>query len=372
MSPPKNDIWSEMSRELAVKAKVDKKAEVDAAALKRAQWRAQLDAQVAQKNVRLGKSGDSRAADREREIRNYNAWRAEEDAKAAAIRSKAHAMGDACAAQLREQAAATAAEKRRADAEDQAHLARAAKAIQDEADKQARMRARAKAATDKLLVDNQADEVRRAKARDARQREETATAKLYQEMEAKKDADRLAMLDAQQERINRFMSMGNEAVAATDQRAKDDEARALKYQAIHDAARDKSENAKKEKLRADKVAQMKTLDEQIARQAALKEKLKADDARAAQVWHEHAMAGSAAEKAKDERRKKAAHDQGKWLEERIRANAQAKLVPDQSALEVQLNRKVLAKIKQQARMGGGTQAQVLAAARAESRASSRK
>lgn len=365
MSPPKNDIWSEMSREMAKKVVVDKKASADALAKKRSVWREQLDEQVSRHNASKP-SGNDRNDDREREIRNFDAWRAEEDAKEAGIKARAHATGAACQAQLADKAKRAAVEKRRADAEDAAHLARAAKAISDEADKQARMKARARAATDKLLVDNAANEVLREEARKLRHEEETKTAKLFVQMENKKDADRRSMLDAQQERIQRFMSMGNEAVERTDQRAKDDEERALRWQAKYDADRDASEKAKQDKLRSDKVSQMKTLDEQIARQKRLKEKQKADDALSAKVWHDHTMAGGAAAKAKEDRAKKAAQDQGAWLEKRIRANAQKKMHPDQSSLEVQLNKKVLEKLKHQTRMGmGGSQAQALAQAREE-------
>merc|ERR1711871_1693697 len=166
-------------------------------------------------------------------------------------------------------------------------------------------------------------------------------------MEEAKDRRRLEQLAKQAERIKRVMSIGQTAVAETDQREKDDERRALQWQQHYDREADRREAEKRRLVQQRKRDQMATLDAQIREKNERNKIIDHERAEQAAIWEKERVEGDAREKRKADERRRRNMEQRAFLEKQILERVAKAKAPDQSVLEVQLNTKILQQVQKE-------------------------
>ena len=346
-SPSKNDIWSNLSAETAKRAKVEASKQAKAVADKKQHFRSVLQEQ--EKMVRARKTAEaSKVGSWEAEQKAELAkWKVDDAAKRARVRKTAQEYNRLCNEQQQDNAARRKADKDQRRKEDMAMIQAAKDAEKREQLKQERLLQRNKRAQEQLLRDNQMNEKILHDKMLERQAEEMKMAKDYAKMEEAKDRRRLEQLDKQAERIKRFMSIGQSAVAETDQREKDDQRRALQWQQHYDREADRREAEKRRLVQQRKRDQMATLDEQIRERNERKKMIDQERAEQAAIWDKERADGDAREKRKSDERRRRNMEQRAYLEKQILERVAKAKAPDQSKLEVQLNTKILQQVQKE-------------------------
>eukprot|EP00936_MAST-01D_sp_MAST-1D-sp1_P002976 g2976.t1 len=346
-SPSKNDIWSNLSVETAKRAQVEANRQAKAAADKKKKFRAVLEEQ--EKLVRARKTAEANdvgswEAEQKAELAK---WKVDDLAKRDRVRRTAQEYNRLCSEQQQDNEARRAAEREQRRKEDMAMIQAAKDAEKREKMKQEQILQKNKRAQEQLLRDNKANAKILHDKMLERQAEEMKMAKDYAAMEEAKDRRRLEQLDKQAERIKRFMSMGQTAVAETDQREKDDARRALQWQQHYDREADRREAEKRRLVQQRKRDQMATLDAQIREKNERKKIVDQERAEQATIWEKERVEGDAREKRKADERRRRNMEQRAFLEKQILERVAKAKAPDQSVLEVQLNTKILQQVQKE-------------------------
>merc|ERR1719198_151913 len=304
-------------------------------------------------NAQKAEKANADRREREREDRYFqekttelNEWKAQERRKQQQRLEKALDDKRLQDEQRREQAEAKAEEKRQADYEDAMMMKRLKASMQKERDDAATTLANEKAKAAVALRENQENLRRKADMKRQQQAQDQKLAEDYIRMEQAKEDARNAALKATADRIQAKMNKGAETKAKEDNRARLDEERAVKEQQRY--AREKEEEEERRRKAAKKRTddQMATLRQQVA----FRKKLEEDEMEAmnkqARIFREQEAKYDAEEKKKSDARQRRNMQQQEWLTKQIIEKNTDVNSCDQSQLEVQMNKSLLAHINQ--------------------------
>jgi len=313
-------------------------------AQRRVQWEKLLSAQKAEKANKERKSRQDEDRYFQEKTAELNEWKGQEKRKAHERREKALEDKRLQDLQRKEQADARKMESDQQAFEDAQMMKRLDAQMKQERDDAFSTLMSEKKKASESLAENERNLRRKAQQLEKDRAYDTKLAMDYIEMEKAKEAAREAALKATADKIQAKMNKGAEVKALADNRAKMDEDRAIAEQIRY--AREKEEEEERRRTVAKKRTddQMRTLKEQVAFRKSQVDAENASMKKQARIWKQQVDKYDKDEKTKTDARQKRNMQQQKWLENQIIDKSNDTNACDQSELELQMNKSLLAHI----------------------------
>lgn len=344
IKPDSKDIWNDISRfnqEQQEKERVEKARQKK---LQKQLWQKQLNRQIKEAEdaeSRKKKEVDDYASQKADELEQ---WKKQERQKMANKRAQIQEQNRLQSLQRQAQDRKKAEEQARKNADDQKTMARLRAQMEADNRKMLERKMTEKEKMERVKLENKHNLSVKAQKREQQRQFDMKLQADYVAMENKKEADRAASFKQMSDRIEAKMQMGADVIAAVDNKERENEERARREQKAYDIQREKEDEVRRARAKQRTDEQLSVLKKQVEEREAMLARDQQEQQDQARLWKQQTDEYDQAERKKQNMMKQRNMSQKKWLEHQIKAKANALGTPDQSNLELQLNRSILNKI----------------------------